>query len=303
MGFFKQLFGGNAQDNSQDKQQNKDRDFDVLKYDGVKAMNMGQADYAVKCFDKALEFHEDLEIHDYLSQIYIRADQMDKALEQLTMLHEAQPDNIRILLRMANIYYMIEDYDHMAEVSEKAKTLDAENAQAIYELARAMRGKGDMIQAVAQISQCIALCNKAAEDHAQLLKEAMLLRGTLLLKMGDQTGAEADANWLRENDSESEDAMMFIARVQQALGHNDEALKCYDKVISLNPFSVEAFRERGNLKLSMGDKQGAEEDMKSVLELDPEGAQGVSGNFEAIGHEDIQQQVEQSYKNNNPFLQ
>lgn len=97
--------------------------------------------------------------------------------------------------------------------------------------------------------------------------------------------------------------MMFIARVQQALGHNDEALKCYDKVISLNPFSVEAFRERGNLKLSMGDKQGAEEDMKSVLELDPEGAQGVSGNFEAIGHEDIQQQVEQSYKNNNPFLQ
>ena len=108
----------------------------------------------------------------------------------------------------------------------------------------------------------------------------MLLRGTLLLKMGDKNGAEADANWLGEHDGDSEDAMMFKARVQQALGYNEEALKSFDKVISLNPFSVEAFRERGQLKLTMGDKQGAEE---------------------AVGHEDIQQQVEQAYKSINPL--
>lgn len=301
MGFFKQLFGGSAHENSQNEQQDTAHDFEILKYDGVRAMNIGQLDYAIKCFEKALEIHEDLEIHDYLSQIYIRTDKMTEALDHLSILHEAQPDNIRILLRMAKIYYMNEDYDHMAEVCEKAKALDAENAQAAYELARAMRGKEDMIQAIAQITQCITLCEKAGEEQTGLLKDAMLLRGTLLLKMGDKNGAEADANWLGEHDGDSEDAMMFKARVQQALGYNEEALKSFDKVISLNPFSVEAFRERGQLKLTMGDKQGAEEDMKNVLELDPDTAQGVNGNFEAVGHEDIQQQVEQAYKSINPL--
>ena len=95
----------------------------------------------------------------------------------------------------------------MAEVCEKAKTLDAENAQAAYELARAMRGKEDMIQAIAQITQCITLCEKAGEEQTGLLKDAMLLRGTLLLKMGDKNGAEADANWLGEHDGDSEDGI------------------------------------------------------------------------------------------------
>ena len=61
-------------------------------------------------------------------------------------------------------------------------------------------GEEDMIQAIAQITQCITLCEKAGEEQTDLLKDAMLLRGTLLLKMGDKNGAEADANWLGEHD-------------------------------------------------------------------------------------------------------
>ncbi len=51
------------------------------------------------------------------------------------------------------------------------------------------------------------------------------------------------------------------------------------KVIAQNPFNVDAFRERGAIRLAQGDKQGAEEDMKQVLELSPEMQQEVSGDY------------------------
>ncbi|MGI6222914.1 MAG: tetratricopeptide repeat protein [Prevotella sp.] len=301
MGFFKQLFGGGDDNHPQNQEQQKEHDFDVLKYDGIRAISIGQLDYAIKCLTKALEIKEDLESRDYLSQVYMRTDQMDLALEQLAKLREAQPDNVRILLRIANIYYMNEDYDKMAETCEAAGKLDADNPHVVFDTARAMRGKGDMIQAVAQITRCISLCEKAGDEEEQLLKDATLVRGGMLLKMGDKKGAAVDADWLVEHDAESEDAMLFKAQVEQVQGNNEEALKYFDKVVELNPFSVEAFRQRGGLKLAMGDKTGAEEDMKIVLELDPKEAEAVDGKFEAEGHEDIQQQVEQSYKNVNPF--
>lgn len=302
MGFFKQLFGGGDNDNhTQEQQQDKARDFDVLKYDGVRAMNMGQIDYSIKCFSKALELKDDLETRDYLSQAFMRSDQMDLAMEQLAKLREAQPDNVRILLRMIHIYYMTEDYDKMAAICDDALRIDADNPLAVYELARAMRGRGDLLQAVAQATRCIALCEKAGDDEAGQLRDATLLRGGLLLKMGDTKGASADADWLEGHDPQSEDATLLKAQVEQAMGNNEEALCCFDKVVDLNPFSLEAFRQRGALRLQMGDKAGAEEDMRMVLELDPQATDSVNGKFEAEGHEDIQQKVEQTYKSVNPF--
>lgn len=43
------------------------------------------------------------------------------------------------------------------------------------------------------------------------------------------------------------------------------------RFIEQNPFCIDAFKERGALKLSLGDKEGAEEDMRQVLEFESKG--------------------------------
>ena len=48
MGFFKKLFGGRVDSPEDDRKEQETRNFDMLKYDGVKAMHMGETDYAVK---------------------------------------------------------------------------------------------------------------------------------------------------------------------------------------------------------------------------------------------------------------
>ena len=61
MGFLKSLLGLGGDDAAAKNDDNKSKEFDVLKYDGVRALRMGQNDYAVKCFEHALQIHDDLE--------------------------------------------------------------------------------------------------------------------------------------------------------------------------------------------------------------------------------------------------
>ena len=48
MGLFKALFGGKQADTEEKKTNDDARDFDMYKFDGVKASKMGQFEYAVK---------------------------------------------------------------------------------------------------------------------------------------------------------------------------------------------------------------------------------------------------------------
>ena len=80
MGFWNALFGGKELSPEDEKKLQEAKQFDLLKYDGVKAMRIGQAEYAVRCFREALKLKtDDLELHDYLSQALARMGEVDEA--------------------------------------------------------------------------------------------------------------------------------------------------------------------------------------------------------------------------------
>ena len=84
MNFFKALFGGKEEDPEDKKKEDESKTFDLMKYDGVKALKMGQFAYSIKCFNKALEINsEDLEVRDYLAQALIRNNELLPAFEFL----------------------------------------------------------------------------------------------------------------------------------------------------------------------------------------------------------------------------
>lgn len=305
MGFFKSLFGGKAETPEEEKRHEAEKNFDVFKYDGVRALRTNQVEYAVKCFQKALELHDDLEVRDYLSQALMRANELQLAKEQLMKLHEAQSDNVAVLIRMADVDYMTEDYDAMAADCEKALSLDADNTHVLFSYARARIGQQKDAEAIALLGRCISICEKGMEAGDATgqapynnIGDARLLRGQTLLRMGDLDAASADAEWLLAHTHDSEDVALFAARVEEAKGNHDRAIGFYTEVIRLNPFCVEAFRERGAVRKSQGDSQGAEEDAKSVLELSPGEADGQ----QQVGKtEDIQAIMRHANSSIDPF--
>lgn len=153
MNIFKALFGGRS---SQTEEKKEEKNFEVLKYDGVRALKMQQFGYAVQCFLHALELNStDLECRDYLSQAYIAMGDMEKAYEQLQSISTACPDNVAVLTRLADVAYMMEDYAAMADACAKAIEVDEADPQALYLYAKAYRGLGDVPNAVAMLTKAL----------------------------------------------------------------------------------------------------------------------------------------------------
>lgn len=293
MGFLKTLFSGKVETPEEKKKEVESKNFDVLKYDGVKALRAGDPAHAVELFQHALTMQEDLEIRDYLSQALIHVDRLEEAYEQLEKLYEAEPENVQLLVRMTDVAFMMEDYDRMEELCEKAMLIDKDNPMLLMLYARACIGRGDLVNAVAMLTKAISM----REDYG----EAYLMRGDTLLEMGDVTSADEDAKWLEEHTSGIEEVSMLNARVEERKGNHQKAISYYDQVIKANPFHASAFEERGKIKLALGDKEGADADMRTLLEIEPQRAEGVNGEFSAEGTEDIAKKVEQAYRNSNPF--
>jgi tetratricopeptide (TPR) repeat protein len=290
MNIFKALFGGKEETSEEKKEQNEEKNFDMFKFDGVRALKMGESAYAIKCFNSALEIKEDLEVRDYLSQALIHNNELLPAFEQLQKIAEAQPDNQAVFLMMARVAYMLEDYTAMADACEKAMLIDGNNPETSFLYAQACIGQGDQVNAIAMLTKAIML----KDDYL----DAYLLRGQTLLKMGDLNGADEDADFLLSRDANNEDALMLKARILTARKELPKAIEYYNKVIEVNPFAIEAYRERGNAKLENGDKDGATEDIEKVLELDPKQVADVNGEYSAEG---VEQQVKQKYRNIDPF--
>lgn len=282
MNFFKALFGSKPKTPEEDKKETEEHNFDVLKYDGKQAMMQGNAEYAVKCLTHALKIKDDPETRDYLSQALIRQGDLLMAYEHLQKLAETEPDNVKIYIRMANVAYMMEDYNAMSNACEKAMLVDKDMPELMYLYAQACIGLKDSSNAVAMLTKAINL----REDYG----DAYLLRGETLLADGKLDDAAEDVAWLMERYSETEEVLMLNGRLEKAKGDNDKAMATFNSVIDLNPFSIDAYRERAAIKLEQGDKEGYDEDMKKIAEMTPENDE-----------ENIEEKTRQAYKNSNPF--
>lgn len=290
MGFWNALFGG-QEPSPEEKQKNEEaRSFDMFKYDGVKAARIGQFDYAVKCYEKALQLKDDPEVRDYLARAQVKRGDFGAAMAQLRLLAEAAPDNVAVVQQLARVAYMAEDYATMEEACAKAQALDGNNADTCFLSAQAAIGQGNPIQAVALLTKAVTL-NANFGD-------ALLLRGKTLLSMGDVKGAAKDADSLLERYGDNEDVLLLKARVEHKAGHAAAAIALYNKVTEVNPFSIEAFKERGQVKYEQGDTKGAQEDMQKVLELNPDALADVSGDYSAEG---VENKVRQAYSFINPL--
>lgn len=286
MGFWKSFFGGKAEDPEEKRRSEEARNFDVLKYDGVRALQTHQAGYAIECFRHALALQEDLEVRDYLSQAFIQTGQLPQAYDELQKLAEAQPDNQALFLRMAHVAYMMEDYGAMGSACERAMLISQDNPEIYYMYARGCAGQDDLVNAEAMLTKALSLNADYAEAH--------LLRGEVRAKNGESGAADEDAAWLLERLPDSEDVLLLKAHVERSRGQLTEALGWYDKVIDANPFCMEAFRERMELRTRLGDTTGADDDRRKLSEL-------MATSALAATDGGIEEKVKKAYDSINPL--
>lgn len=317
MNLLKKLFAGNNEPEENVRHKNEERNFDILKYDGIRAQRIGKWIYAEKCFKEALNIRPDLETASLLVSTSLQLNKLEQAHEVLGQMISLEPQRLQSYLDLARVCYLQEHYDDMLATAQQAAQLAPDNETPYFLQAQAYHKLGDSIHTIVALTQAIS----RKEDFT----EAYLMRGQVLLEMKQYNEALEDVDFLLKHDSIDEEALRLAAEVQQGLGYEDEAVTYYKKVIDLNPFNEHSYEQialiharkkeyaqaiatldealeinekaqlyqlRGKLKMDSGDKEGALADMKKALELNPESENRISGHFDNF---------DTLYKSNNPL--
>lgn len=305
MGFFKSFFSGKPATPEEERQKNIQKNFEIFKYDGMRAQRMGRADYAIQCFTEALALQEDFETMGYLAQVYTQTNALDEARKLLERMTELEPEHTSTFLMLANICYMQEDYPAMAEAAKRAIAIEEGNAMAHYLLGKADNGQNDGIMCIAHLTKAIVLKDdftearllraealikmhqykEAMEDIEAILAQdaddesALLLRGKIKEASGKEADAEADYRYVTELNPFNEQAFLYLGQLYIVQKKLNEAIELFDEAIELNPNFAQAYHERGRAKLLNGDKDGSVEDMKKGLELNPKEVQELNGQY------------------------
>lgn len=305
MSLFSSLFGGNK-----DAEAQKKKDFDILKYDGIRAQRIGKLTYAIKCFKEAIEIQEDLETFNHLITAYTQVNQMEEAKAVAIRLTEIAPEDPSSFLTLANLCYLMENYQEMFDACQKALSINDQLPITHFLSAKAAIGLKNNIQAIAMLTKALML----KEDFA----EAYLLRAEVLWSMRQAKDAMEDIEKMLEIVPEDESALLLKAEIIAstdepnqaihlidellamnpfnekayllkgnlllAMQETDKAIGIYDEAIELNPNFAQAYHERGRAKLQKGDKEGSMEDMKKAIELAPENGVAISGQYNNYDH-------------------
>lgn len=290
MNLFKSLFNPRERSEEDEREKNEKKNFEILKYDGIRAFHMQRADYAVECFKRAADIREDAEVYDHLANAYVQLGKWEEAQMALDRWIRFEPENARPRISLAHICFVQEDYERMHEVCRKALEVETDDPRIYYLAARANAGLQNLPEAIAQLDKAIEL----KTDYA----DAYLLRAKLLADTDDPNSAKDDVEKLLSLDPENEDAALLKARLELSEGQVAEAERSIRTVIESNPFNrsaylllgklfqtneawekaiavysdaidvlpefAEAYRERSRARLETGDEKGAETDLEKA---------------------------------------
>jgi tetratricopeptide (TPR) repeat protein len=292
--FFKSLFTSSKAEETPDAiSRNDKKNFDIFKYDGIRALQMGRLPYAIKCFTEALNIKDDFETMNYLVAAYTNSHELEEALEVATEMISLEPGSIATYLTRTNILLLmmkgeeaIADCLKVIELEAdhplawfllgKAKKMTNELAEAIEDLTKAMTIKDDFTDAYLLRSEILLETNRPGEALPDIEKaielapdeEAVyLLRGQILEQLSNFSAAADDYNRALELNPFNTDAFMFLGVLLIQTGNPDDAIQCFDEAIELKPGFAKAYSERAKAKALKGDKEGAEADLKTANEL------------------------------------
>ena len=289
MGFFKTLFTGKEETEEEKQEQKVKNQFDVFKYDGIQAQRIGKIDYALECYKRALDLQDDTETRMIYANALMSTDNLEAAAEQLEKVREKTPEDMNVLLTLAELYFQMEQYELMETLCNTALQVDDTVAATHYLMAKMYRAKGDLINAVAQ-------CTLAISKQEEPFAEAYYLRAQLLKDMQQFKEAEADIDVVLPLDEENDEYLMLKGECCEAQQKTEEAKEYYLKVKELNPYITKAYIRLGAILMAEGKKEEAAKVVEEGLQLAPDELKNVNGEYS-----NVEQEMHDAYKAMDPL--
>jgi tetratricopeptide (TPR) repeat protein len=283
MGFFSSLFSSSKNEDSLDEQQKENlKNFDILKYDGIRAQRMGKPDYAVRCFVEALKIREDFETMQHLVSAYYAVDRFEDSLAVLDSMVAAGQEPVNTLLARVGILQLLDRHAEAAADCMKVTEIESDNYLAYFQMAKSERALNELSGSIGHLTRAVNIKDNFVEGYmlradiylslkkggdalpdvekaialAPENEAAYLLRGRIHELMGDMEAAFPDYQHASELDPFNEDAYLLAGRLMMVQDKYEEAIALFDEAIEHNDQFAKAYAERGHANDILAARRG-----------------------------------------------
>ena len=286
------MFSGKEDTPEEREQKRQENDFDVLKYDGIQALQIGRYAYAIACFTHALDIKEDRETREHLAGAYIHNNDLESAcdvFEQLSNLYREEPGYV---VNRAKLLYELEEYPEAITLCKELLETDDSLAYPSFLLGQIYKAQGKLEDAEKHCSDSIS--------KQESFVDALLLRSEIRYDKKDYEGSLTDIDAILSLNYDAEEVLLQKGMVLEAMDNISEALSYYNNVLEQNPFIPDAYAKLARLHIKSGEYSEADDIIHDGIEQNGESSLLISvraelkeANGDAEGAEEDRQLAEQ----------
>ena len=237
----------------------------TLKFDALRALKIGEVDFAIRALHTSLEEIDDPECRLYLAQALQRKPDLAGSMAELTTILEAYPDYPMALYEATKVSNGLDQHSETIAYAERALATVLEKAQQaeLHRMkAQAQLALGESEQALATIDQALQLT-----DEVPLY---WLIKVKVLIALERWEDALAVALETAEKFPEEERAYLYEGLITYHEGDKERAERAFRQVVETDPFNVEGYMHLTHLVEELRGKEAAADEMEQALEMIPQ---------------------------------
>lgn len=237
----------------------------TLKFDALRALKIGEVDFAIRALHTSLEEIDDPECRLYLAQALQRKPDLAGSMAELTTILEAYPDYPMALYEATKVANGLDQHSETIAYAERALATELEKVEQaeLYRMkAQAQLALGESEQALATIDQALQLT-----DEVPLY---WLLKVKALIALERWEDALAVALETAEKFPEEERAYLYEGLITYHEGDKERAERAFRQVVETDPFNVEGYMHLTHLVEELRGKEAAADEMEQALDMIPQ---------------------------------
>jgi tetratricopeptide (TPR) repeat protein len=230
-----------------------------------------------------------------LADAYFAQNKTRQAKELLEIMERKFPDNTNALLKLAELYYLVKQYQKGIDYVNKALKINENLAKGYYLKGSIYSESGDTARAISSLQTAVEQDTKfenafydlgvifaarknplAFEYYANALKinpaneNAKYARARLYQDLNKPDEAIAEYETILSTNKNCVDCLYNLGAIYLEIKKdNNKALDYFTKAIALNPTYLEAYFARGYTYSRLKDKASAKADYNMCLQLKP----------------------------------
>ncbi len=237
----------------------------TLKFDALRALKIGEVDFAIRALHTSLEEIDDPECRLYLAQALQRKPDLAGSMAELTTILEAYPVYPMALYVATKVSNGLDQHSETIAYAERALATELETV----EQAELYRMKAQAQLALSESEQALATIDQALQltDEVPLY---WLIKVKVLIALDRWEEALAVALETAEKFPEEERAYLYEGLITYHEGYKERAERAFRQVVETDPFNVEGYMHLTHLVEELRGKEAAADEMEQALDMIPQ---------------------------------